>query len=84
MATSTNQTMDKTKGVGVRQRSNIRMVQNVMLIWLDSSIDKDNADCQNTITQLRHTVNDVNTFTDGDQCIQFISTITNNKACMII
>jgi tetratricopeptide (TPR) repeat protein len=29
-------------------------------------------------------VNDVNTFTDGDQCIQFIHTITNNKACMII
>jgi tetratricopeptide (TPR) repeat protein len=84
MATSTIQTMDKTKDAGARQRPNIRMVQNVMLIWLDSSIDKDNTDCQNTITQLRRTVNDVNTFTDGDQCIQFIHTITNNKACMII
>jgi tetratricopeptide (TPR) repeat protein len=83
-ATSTKQTVDKTKGAGARRQPNIRMVQNVMLIWLDSSIDKDNTDCQNTITQLRRTVNDVNTFTDGDQCIQFIHTITNNKACMII
>jgi tetratricopeptide (TPR) repeat protein len=84
MATSTNQMVGKTKGAGACQRPNIRMVQNVMLIWLDSSIDKDNTDCQNTITQLRHTVNDVNTFTDGDRCIQFINTITTNKACMII
>jgi tetratricopeptide (TPR) repeat protein len=83
-ATSTKQTVDKTKDAGARQRANIRMVQNVMLVWLDSGIDKDNTDCQNTITQLRRTVNDVNTFTDGDQCIQFINTITNNKACMII
>jgi tetratricopeptide (TPR) repeat protein len=84
MATSTNQTVDKTKGADARQRPNIRMVQNVMLIWLDSSIDNDNIDCQNILTQLRHTVNDVNMFIDGDQCIQFINNITNNKAYMII
>jgi tetratricopeptide (TPR) repeat protein len=84
MATSTKQTMEETKGAGASRRTDVRMVQNVMLIWLDSTIDKDNTDCQNTITQLRRIVNDVNTFTDGDQCIQFINTVTNNKACMII
>jgi tetratricopeptide (TPR) repeat protein len=84
MATSTKQTMNKTKDTDARRRPNIRMVQNVMLIWLDSNIDKENTDCQNTITQLRRVVNDVNTFTDGDQCIQFINTITHNKTCMII
>jgi tetratricopeptide (TPR) repeat protein len=84
MATSTKQTVDKTKGAGACRRPNIRMVQNVMLIWLDNSIEEDNTDCQNILTQLRHTVNEVNTFTDGDQCIQFINNITNNKACMII
>jgi tetratricopeptide (TPR) repeat protein len=84
MARSTKQSMDKTKGADTRPRPNIRMVQNVMLIWLDNSIEEDNTDCQNILTQLRHTVNDVNTFTDGDQCIQFINNITNNKACMII
>jgi hypothetical protein len=84
MATSTKQTKGKTKGAGVRGRTDISIVQNVILIWLDSNIDNDNTDSQNTIIQLRHAVNDVNTFTDGDQCIQFINTITNNKACMII
>jgi tetratricopeptide (TPR) repeat protein len=84
MATPTKQTTDETKGAGARRRPNIRMVQNVMLIWLDSSIDKNNNRCQNTITQLRRVVDDVKTFTDGDHCIQFIHTITNNKACMII
>jgi hypothetical protein len=84
MATPTKQTTDETKGAGARRRPNIRMVQNVMLIWLDSSTDKNNNECQNTITQLRRVVDDVKTFTDGDHCIQFIHTITNNKACMII
>jgi hypothetical protein len=72
------------KGADTRRRPNIRMVQNVILIWLDNSIEEDNTDCQNILTQFRRTVNDVNTFADGDQCIQFINNITNNKACMII
>ncbi len=36
------------------------------------------------MTQLRRMVNDVNTFTDGDGCIQFIEDINDNKVCMII
>jgi hypothetical protein len=36
------------------------------------------------VTQLRRMVNDVNTFTDGDGCIQFIEDINDNKVCMII
>jgi tetratricopeptide (TPR) repeat protein len=66
------------------QRVNIKMVQNVLLIWLDSSIDHNNDDCRNTVSQLRRVVNDVNTFTDGDRCIQFIERINNEKVCMII
>jgi tetratricopeptide (TPR) repeat protein len=66
------------------RRVNIRMVQNVLLIWLDNKIDDNNKDCRNTVIQLRRVVNDINTFTDSDQCIQFINTITDNKVCMII
>jgi tetratricopeptide (TPR) repeat protein len=71
----------------VRRRANMKMVQNALLIWLDANIDEDNdADCQNTITQLQRVVNNVNTFTNDDRCIEFIETIdtNNNKACMII
>ena len=60
------------------------MVQNILLIWLDINIDVKNEDCANTVTQLRRVVNDINTFTDGEDCIQFIDTINDNKVCMIV
>ena len=65
-------------------RINVQMVQNVLLIWLDSNIDNNSTDCQNTISQLRRTVNTINTFTDGEQCIHFLQNMDNEKACMII
>jgi tetratricopeptide (TPR) repeat protein len=73
-----------SKGATRYERVNIKMVQNVLLIWLDNSIDDDNEDCQNTVSQLRRVVNDINTFTDADQCIEFLQIIYNEKACMII
>ena len=69
------------------RRINMRMVQNVLLIWLDASIDEDNDDdYHNIITQLQGVVNNINTFTDGEQCIEFLETIDSksNKACVII
>src|SRR5437879_1497112 len=67
-----------------RGRINMQMVQNVLLIWLDNNIDDKNADCRNTIIQLRRVVNTINTFTDGEECIQFLENMHNEKACMII
>ncbi|CAF1325716.1 unnamed protein product [Adineta steineri] len=68
----------------VNQRMNMQRMQNVLLIWLDSSIDSDSVDCNYTIKQLKRVVNNINTFTDGEECIEFIQTITNNKVCMIV
>ncbi|CAF1262994.1 unnamed protein product [Adineta steineri] len=62
----------------------MQRIQNVLLIWLDNNIDENNTDCSNTIKQLKRVVNNVNTFTDGEECVEFIQTITNNKVCMII
>ncbi|CAF3593102.1 unnamed protein product [Adineta steineri] len=67
-----------------RRRINIQQTQNVLLIWLDSNIDETNDDCQNTITKLRCTVNDINKFIDSDQCLKFIQTVVDNKLCMIV
>jgi hypothetical protein len=39
MATSTKQAIEETKGAGARRRPNIRMVRNVVLIWLDKDIN---------------------------------------------
>ncbi|CAF1299682.1 unnamed protein product [Adineta steineri] len=67
-----------------RRRINIQQMQNVLLIWLDSSIDETNDNCQNAITRIRRAVNDINTYTDVDQCFEFIETVVDKKACMII
>ena len=66
------------------RRLNIQMVQNVLLIWLDSNIDEKSDDCQNTLAQLRGAVNDVIIFQDSDECIEFLGTMDNQKACMIM
>ncbi|CAF1137441.1 unnamed protein product [Adineta steineri] len=72
------------KDAVANRRMNMRRMQNVLLIWLDNNINDNNTDCSNTIKQLKRVVNNINTFTDGEECIEFIQTITNNKICMIV
>jgi tetratricopeptide (TPR) repeat protein len=61
-----------------------RMIQNFHLVWLDGSIDEVNSDdCRNSIAKLRQVVNTVNTFTDVNECIEFINSIPEEKAFMI-
>jgi tetratricopeptide (TPR) repeat protein len=84
MATSTKKTMDKTKGAGACRRLNMRMVQNIMLIWLDKNINNKKEDCCNTVTQLRNVGNTVHTFTHTDQCIDFVTDSYNEKVVLII
>ncbi|UJR12867.1 hypothetical protein I4U23_017041 [Adineta vaga] len=81
---STAQPCAVRKNTEGRRRIDIRMVQNVLLIWLDENINEQNEDCLNTITRLHQVVNNINIYTNGDQCIQFIRTIVNNKVCIII
>jgi tetratricopeptide (TPR) repeat protein len=78
------QTSSSSKGAVPRPGINIQMVQNVLLIWLDNNIDDNSNDCRNTITQLRRVVNNIITFTDTDQCVDFLTNIDNENACMII
>ncbi|CAF1081296.1 unnamed protein product [Adineta steineri] len=73
-----------SKDVVANRRMNMQRMQNVLLIWLDNNINDNNDDCSNTIKQLKRVVNNINTFTDGEQCVHFIQTINNNKICMII
>jgi tetratricopeptide (TPR) repeat protein len=65
-------------------RRRIKMVQNVLLIWLDSNIDDNDEDCRNTVNQLRRVVNTIDKFTDGEECVEFIESMIDEKACMII
>jgi tetratricopeptide (TPR) repeat protein len=61
------------------------MVQNFHLVWLDGSIHEVNSDdCRNSITRLRQVVNTVNTFTDVDECIDFITNTQEERTFMVI
>lgn len=57
------------------QLNDNQRIQNIQLIWLDSNVDENNGDYQNTIQQLRQTVNDVKLFRDGEQCVSFIGRV---------
>ena len=80
-ATKTSTTMQP------QQRLSIPMIQNLLLVWLDTDTDEeDHPDLPNAVTQLRHVVNDINTFTEDDQCIEFLDAIDHrkNKVCLVI
>jgi tetratricopeptide (TPR) repeat protein len=62
-----------------------RMAQNFLLVWLDGSIDEqNNDDCRNSITKLKELVNTVNTFTNADECIDFITDIKEETIFIIV
>ena len=58
-----------------RRQINGQMVQNVLLVWLDGKVDQDSDECRNTTTQLRHSVNNIHIFTDGEEFVQFMEGI---------
>ena len=60
-----------------------QLVQNFHLVWLDENIDENNDNFSNSITQLRQVVNTVNTFIDVDECIDFITSIQEERVFVI-
>jgi tetratricopeptide (TPR) repeat protein len=81
------QTFNFPKDVASGRKISAPRAQNAHLIWLDSNINDNSPDSRDTIThlqQLRYIVNTINIFTDGEECIQFIESIGNEKACLII
>jgi tetratricopeptide (TPR) repeat protein len=67
-----------------RRRINMQRMQNIMLIWLNNSSDDNREDLRSTITQLQHTINTTITFTDYEECIEFLENINNNQVYMIV
>ena len=65
-------------------RTDAQIVQNALLIWLDSNIDENNNDYRNNMSHLRNVINVVNTFTDSEECIHFLGDMADEKAGIII
>jgi hypothetical protein len=82
----TKQASDSGKNADILNRMSMSrsVVQNVRLICLHNGMDENNEDWQQIIIQLRSIVNVVNTFTDADKCIDFITDMHDEKTLMII
>ncbi|CAF0733485.1 unnamed protein product [Rotaria sordida] len=61
-----------------------RIIQNFLLVWLDANIDESKEDFQNTLKQLRRIVASITTFTDSQQCFDYLRGITKEKVFMIV
>ncbi|UJR19553.1 hypothetical protein I4U23_022683 [Adineta vaga] len=77
-----------TSGVVLERRyNNIYKVRNVLLICLkdnNNNTDEKSQNWQKSIVELQYSINNIITFTDSDQCVEFIKSIDDNKACIII
>jgi hypothetical protein len=60
------------------------MLQDFLLIWLDTNIDESTEDCQNTLVQLRNIINDVNVFTECNETVDFLTEFDDIKAFLIL
>jgi tetratricopeptide (TPR) repeat protein len=61
-----------------------RILDNIVLIWLDANIDPLNEECQNTLSQLRNVVDNVNIFTDRNECVDLLTEIEDRKAFLVV
>ena len=61
-----------------------KIVQNFLLVWLDANITSLSEDSQNTLQKLRSVVNDINLFTDPDDCVGFLADVQTEKAFVIV
>ena len=61
-----------------------RILQSFLLLWLDADINESNDDFYDCMTQLRRSISTIETFTDADQCTDYLTEIQDEKVLMII
>ena len=61
-----------------------RMVQNFVLVWLDSNLNESTTEFHDSLNQLRSIVNDINTFKHHDEAIDFLTEISGMSAFLIV
>ena len=82
---STNCNEEKKNFEISRLRSHPRVIENFLIVWLDSSLeDIIDDDSHDVVDQLKSIVNTIKTFNDVDYCVDFLSEIKNEKVFMII
>jgi hypothetical protein len=65
-------------------RTRRHTIQNFRIIWLGVTINESVKYSQNSINHLRQWVNTIDTFTDADECVDFLSEIKDDEVFMIV
>ena len=60
------------------------MLHNFYVVWLDENINENDDYSHGFITNLRRIVGSVNAFSNVDECVDFITDITDEKAFIIV
>ncbi|CAF3814909.1 unnamed protein product, partial [Rotaria sordida] len=60
------------------------ILENCLLIWLDADFDESKNDYKQSMQQLRNVIATIITFTDADQCVDYLSDIKDEKVLMIV
>ena len=55
-----------------------------LVVWLDTNINDNDSDCQNTLCELRKIIDPIHTFVQNDQCVNFLSSNTKGKIYLIV
>ncbi|CAF1570553.1 unnamed protein product [Rotaria magnacalcarata] len=58
--------------------------QDLVLVWLDASIDENDDDFQKSLAELRKIVVSVKRFTDADRCFQYLRRINDKTIFLIV
>ncbi|CAF3163550.1 unnamed protein product [Rotaria sp. Silwood2] len=61
-----------------------RIIQNFLLVWLDANIDETKEDFKNSLKNLQHIVASITTFTDAQECFEFLGEIKKEKVFIIV
>ncbi|CAF1287956.1 unnamed protein product [Rotaria sp. Silwood1] len=61
-----------------------RILQNFLLVWLDANLQESDKDFKKSLQHLRKIVASITTFTDAQQCVNFLSEIKKEKVFMIV
>ena len=61
-----------------------RFVENMMIIWLDGTLEKPNESSLKSLGQFRRVINIVQTFTDLETCFNFVSTVKDEKIFFVV
>ena len=65
-------------------KSSIHLVENMILVWLDASTDKQGDNTKNFLAQLRRICNVVRPFSETQKCLDFVRSIYDEKILFVV